>query len=367
MKENPLTKLKALGQSIWLDFISRDLITSGKLRQYIEEDGLSGLISNHANFDKAIAESHEYDDDIRKLVEAGKDTKAIYESIMIHDIQLAADEFRKQYHETDCQEGYVSLKLNSYLAHDIQGTIEEARRLWTAVNRPNIYIKIPATVEGRAAMEQLISEGINVNATLLFWLQDYNHVISAYLSGLELRIAQGKPIDYVSSVASFYLGNIDELFAAKLEKLICGGGEKADLAKKLKGKVAISIAKTAYQIYKEFIDSGRFERLVMHGANPQRLVWTNFSDMNYVDSLIGQGVITAMPLETLHDYREQGRPFASIEDDAEEASWVTHQLSTLGSNIEIINQQLECKGIEQYDQAYDKLLSTIEKNLVRLR
>ena len=211
MKDNPLKKLETLGQSIWLDYIRRDLIASGGLRHLIEEDGLRGMTSNPSIFEKAIAESHMYDQDIRDMALKKKDVKVIYETLSQRDVQNAADEFRSVYEKTDDEDGYVSLEVNPHLAHDTKGTIEEARRLWAALNRPNVLIKIPATSDGLPAIRQLISEGINVNVTLLFVLPRYRQVAEAYIAGLEARAVQGKPVKHIASVASFFLSRIDTL------------------------------------------------------------------------------------------------------------------------------------------------------------
>ena len=232
VKENHLKQLGMLGQSIWLDYIRRDLIAGGELRRLIKEDGLRGMTSNPSIFEKAIAGSHEYDEDIRTMALDGKDCKAIYEALSQHDVQGAADEFRPVYDETDGKDGYVSLEVNPHLAHDTEGTIAEARRLWAALNRPNVFIKVPATTEGLPAIQQLISEGINVNVTLLFGLPRYRQVAEAYITGMEECLAQGKPVKHVASVASFFVSRIDTLVDPLLEKIIAQGGEAAELAKK---------------------------------------------------------------------------------------------------------------------------------------
>ena len=208
-KENPLKRLGTLGQSIWLDYIRRDLIVSGELRRLIEEDGIRGMTSNPAIFEKAIASSRDYDEDIRAQAFMGKNIETIYESISQHDVQSAADEFRSLYDRTDGEDGYVSLEVNPHLAHDTKATIEEARRLWAALNRPNVLIKVPATSEGLPAIQQLISEGINVNVTLLFGLPRYRQVAEAYIAGLKARVGQGQPVHHIVSVASFFLSRID--------------------------------------------------------------------------------------------------------------------------------------------------------------
>ncbi len=231
MKDNPVKALAAFGQSIWLDYIRRNLIVSGELSRLIEEDGLRGMTSNPSIFEKAIGESHDYDEDIRAMALEGKGVMAIYEALSLGDVQSAADTFRPLYDKTDGQDGYVSLEVNPHLAHDTTGTMEEARRLWTALDRPNVLIKVPATAEGLPAIEQLISEGISVNVTLLFGLPRYRQVADAYLAGIETRAAQGKPIKQVASVASFFVSRIDALVDPLLEKHIASGGREADVAK----------------------------------------------------------------------------------------------------------------------------------------
>ena len=296
MKNNPLKQLEAFGQSIWLDYIRRDLIASGELRRLIEEDGLRGMTSNPAIFEKAIAGSQDYDEDIRAMALEGKDVKAIYETLSQRDVQSAADEFRPLYERRTATDGYVSLEVNPHLAHDTHGTMQEARRLWGALNRPNVFIKVPATAEGLPAIRQLISEGINVNVTLLFGLPRYRQVAEAYIAGIEARAAQGKPVKHVASVASFFVSRIDALVDPLLEPIIAQGGKKADLAKKVRGQVAIASAKLAYQIYKEIFGSERFQKLAEQGARVQRLLWAStgtknpdYSDVKYVETLIGRG------------------------------------------------------------------------------
>ena len=238
MKNNSLKQLAALGQSIWLDYIRRDLIASGGLRRLIEEDGLRGMTSNPSIFEKAIAESHDYDEDIRAMALEGKGAKAIYETLSQRDVQSAADEFRPLYDRTDGNDGYVSLEINPHLAHDTPGTIEEARRLWTALNRPNVFIKVPAAAEGVPAIQQLISEGISVNVTLLFGLPRYRQVTDAYIAGIKARAAQGKPVKHVASVASFFVSRIDAMVDPLLEKRITQGGGEGDVEKQVHGQVA---------------------------------------------------------------------------------------------------------------------------------
>ena len=280
MSSNPLKRLGALGQSIWLDYIRRDLISSGGLRRLIEEDGLRGMTSNPSIFEKAIADSHDYDEDIRAMALDGKGVGAIYESLSQRDVQSAADEFRPLYDKTDGTDGFVSLEVNPHLAHDTRGTTEEGRRLWAALNRPNVLIKVPATANGLPAIQQLIGEGISVNVTLLFGLPRYRQVVEAYLAGVEARAAQGKPVKHLASVASFFVSRIDALVDPLLEKIMAQGGKEADLAKAARGQTAIASAKMAYRIYQEIFGSDRFKKLAAQGARAQRLLWASTSTKN---------------------------------------------------------------------------------------
>src|SRR5664279_2713662 len=352
MKENPLKKLEALGQSIWLDYIRRDLITSGKLRRLIKEDGLRGMTSNPSIFEKAIAESHIYDKDISEIALKEKNIQLIYETICLRDVQNAADEFKTIYVKTDGKDGFVSLEVNPHLAHDTEGTIKEARRLWAALNRPNVLIKVPATVEGLPAIRQLISEGINVNVTLLFALPRYRQVTEAYIAGITDRIHQGKTIKNIVSVASFFLSRIDAVIDPKEADFIASEGEQAHFATKIRGQVAISSAKVAYKIYKEVFENEQFTKL---GASPQRLLWAStspkdpkYSDVKYIEALIGPNTVNTIPLKILEAYRDHGEPANLLEVDVEQASWVMSELSEIGVDLKSITEKLENDGVGKF-------------------
>jgi transaldolase len=372
MKNNPLKRLGALGQSIWLDYIRRDLIAAGGLRRLIEEDGLRGMTSNPAIFEKAIAESHDYDEEIRAMALEEKGAEAIYETLSQRDVQCAADEFRPLYDSTDGNDGYVSLEVNPHLAHDTNGTTEEARRLSTALNRPNVLIKVPATAAGLPAIRQLISEGISVNVTLLFGLPRYRQVVEAYIAGIEVRLAQGKPVKHIASVASFFLSRIDALVDPQLDILIAQGGKNADFANKAHGQTAIASAKMAYQIYKEIFASDRFRKLAARGARVQRLLWAStstknpdYSDVKYVEALIGPDTVNTAPLETLDAYRNHGEPKARLEQDTKEAGQVLERLPELGISIDEVTQQLEDEGVEKFIKPFDKLMETLAQSSPR--
>jgi len=363
-----LKKLETFGQSIWLDYIRRDLIASGELRRLIEEDGLRGMTSNPSIFEKAIAESHIYDLDIRDMALKKENVKTIYEALSQRDVQNAADEFRSVYEKTDGRDGYVSLEVNPHLAYDAKGTIEEARRLWAALNRPNVFIKVPATSDGLPAIRQLISEGINVNVTLLFGLPRYRQVAEAYIAGLEARTAQGNPVKYIASVASFFLSRIDTLVDPLVEKFIEPSGKKTEIAKKVRGQVAISSAKAAYQIYKEIFGNNRFKKLADKGARVQRLLWAStstknpdYSDVKYIEPLIGPDTVNTVPLETIGAYRDHGDPKSRLEQDVKGANWVMARLPELGISIDKVTGQLEDEGVKKFDEPFDKLMETLIK------
>jgi len=368
MKDNPLKKLETLGQSIWLDYIRSDLITSGQLRRLIEEDGLRGMTSNPSIFEKAIAESNIYDQDIREMAIKKKDVKAIYEALSQRDVQNAADEFRRVYEKTDGKDGYVSLEVSPHLAYDTKGTVDEARRLWAVLNRPNVFIKVPATSDSLPAIQQLITEGINVNVTLLFGLPRYRQVAQAYIAGLEARAAQGKPVKHIASVASFFLSRIDTLVDPMVEKFLELGGKKAEIAKRVHGQVAISSAKAAYSIYKEIFGSTRFKKLSDKGARVERLLWAStstknpdYSDVKYIESIIGPNTVNTVPLKTIDDYRDHGDPKLRLEQNVDEANWIMAQLPELGINIDRVTQQLEDEGVKKFNEPFDKLMETLAK------
>jgi transaldolase len=367
MKENPLVKLGTFGQSIWLDYIRRKMIDSGELKKFIDEDGLKGVTSNPSIFEKAIAGSDDYDADIRKQAQAGKSIEEIYETLTVEDVGQGADVFRPVYDRLDGKDGFVSLEVNPHLAHDTQGSIAEARRLWQALNRPNVFIKIPATKAGLPAIQQLISEGINVNVTLLFGLPRYKEVAEAYIAGMESRAGKGQPLNRVASVASFFLSRIDVLLDPKLEQLAAAGGPKATGAKELQGQIAIASAKIAYTIYQEIYGSERFKKLAAQGARPQRLLWASTStknpaypDVKYVEPLIGPETVNTLPLETLEAYRDHGNPASRLTEEVERAASYLKRLPEMGIDLNQATQQLEDEGVEKFNKPFDSLMCTLE-------
>lgn len=371
MKENPLLKINDFGQSIWLDFLRRKMITSGELEELIEKDGLRGITSNPKIFDKVIAGSHDYDDELRALALGGKSAHEIYDALTVKDVQDAADLFRPVYEKMDGKDGFVSLEVNPHLARDVEGTLSEARRLWKMLSRPNVFIKVPATKEGLKCIRRLIGEGVNVNVTLLFGLPRYRKVVQAYISGLEDRIKRGESIEGISSVASFFLSRIDVLVDPMLEKRTAPGSQNAGPAEKAHGQVAIASAKKAYQIYKKIFGGKRFRRLSEKGARPQRVLWAststknpNYPDLKYVEPLIGPETINTVPQETLNAYRDHGNPAPSLEESIEEAAEVLESLPELDIDIDQVTQQLEDEGIEKFNKPYDDLMANLEEKRI---
>ncbi len=371
MSQNPLLDLQALGQSIWIDFISRGMISSGELRRMIEEDGVSGVTSNPSIFEKAISESSDYDELLRSQASIEKTPEEILQALTIEDIQSVADLLRPTYDRTDGRDGFVSLEVSPRLAHDTAGTIAEARQLWSAINRPNAMIKVPATQEGLPAIQQLTAEGINVNITLLFGLPRYRDVVEAYISGLEVLAANGKPLKPVASVASFFLSRIDTLVDPVLEKIMETGSPQADIAARLHGQIAIASAKVAYEMYKGIFGSERFTSLAKKGARTQKLLWAStstknpaYSDTKYIEPLIGADTINTVPVDTLNAYRDHGHPEQTLTQGVREAYQQLDMLSSVGIDLNAVTQQLEDEGIEKFVSAFDRLLVSIQKRQV---
>ena len=353
---NPLLELKKAGQSVWLDFIRRDLMTGGELQRLINQDGLAGVTANPAIFEKAISHGSEYDGTIARL--AGRSTKEIYEAIAFEDVGMAADIFKPVYEQTKRADGYVSIEVLASLANDTQGSIRDAKRYWQAVSRPNIMVKIPATKEGLPAIEECLAAGININITLIFSIQRYLAVAEAYVRALERRVESGQPIDGLASVASLFVGR---------EEGASGEGQK-QMLQALLGKVAIANSKVAYRHYKQIVGGERFKRLRDKGARPQRVLWASTSTKNpkypdtyYVDELIGPETVNTIPPETLEKFREHGRVRPSLEENVEAAYETLKRLTEVGISLDAVTDQLEIEGVKQFDDAYNKLLKEIEE------
>ena len=365
---NPLKDLEQFGQAPWLDNLSRGLVQSGELKRLADEEGIKGLTSNPAIFEKSIGHSDEYDEEIAALLKAGTtDIAAIFRRLAVADIQAAAEALTPVYKKTKGVDGYVSLEVSPYIAHDEAATVAEAREIWADVGRPNLMVKVPATAEGIPAFQTLISEGINVNVTLLFAKDVYVKVAEAYIAGLEDRAVQGQPVDRVASVASFFLSRIDVLLDPRLEKLAASGGPQAPGARELIGQVAIASAKAAYTIYQVIFGSARFKKLAANGARPQRLLWASTStknpaypDLKYVEPLIGADTVNTLPPETLAAYRDHGDPAARLTEGVDRAAGFMQRLPEMGIDLDRATQQLEDEGVEKFNQPFDSLMATLE-------
>lgn len=369
MSTNPLIELTRLGQSVWNDNIERKLVTSGELKRLVDEDGLSGVTSNPAIFEKAIVSSDLYADQLRGLAREGKGAQEIYEALAIRDIQMAADVLASVYESTGGTDGFVSLECSPLLANDTQGTIEETRRLWSLVDRRNVMIKIPGTPEGIPAIEQAIYEGININITLLFSLHAYDQTMEAYIRGLERRVAETKPINAISSVASFFVSRIDSAVDKELERRISQtpGEEEKTRLQSLLGRIAIANAKVAYQRYKKVFHGKRFAALKERGAQVQRPLWASTStknpvypDVYYVEALIGPETVDTLPPATIVAFRDHGRARVTIEDNLEEERAMLDRLEEVGISLDQVTSHVLSDGVRLFVEPFEKLLKTIE-------
>jgi transaldolase/glucose-6-phosphate isomerase len=368
MDLNPLRELNRLGQSVWHDYIRRGELLSGELKRLMDEDGITGVTSNPSIFEKAIAGSADYDEAIRRLTLQGLSAAQIYERLAVEDIQMAADLFRPIYDATKGRDGFVSIEVSPLLARDTEGTIAEARRLHRAVNRPNVMVKIPGTREGLPAIEQMLAEGININITLLFAIGRYVEVAEAYIAALEKRAEEGKPLEWIASVASFFVSRIDTLVDQQLEsKLAIASPAERKTIEGLLGKAAIANAKMAYGEYQKIFGSGRFKALEAKGAHVQRVLWAStstknpqYSDILYVQELIGPDTVNTMPPATIAAYRDHGRPRWTLQEGIEDSKKLLEQLGPLGINFDAITQKLEDDGCEAFSRDYNKLLNVIE-------
>ena len=369
---NPVKELQKFGQSVWLDYIRRDLLTGGELKRLIEEDGVRGMTSNPAIFEKAIADSKLYDDILASLRgKPGLSPTACYETIAIRDIQDAADILRGVYQSTQRRDGYVSLEVSPYLARETKATIEEARRLWKAVGRENIMIKVPGTREGIPAFQHLISEGININVTLLFSRQVYEQVAEAYVAGVEQLAAKGGEVAKIASVASFFISRIDTLvdsIAESKRKASKDAAEQQKL-KNIEGKVAVANGKLAYQSYQRIFGSDLWKKLAARDAKTQRVLWAststknpNYNDVMYVEELIGPETVNTMPPNTLEAYRDHGKPRTSLTEDIPGAERTMKELAQLGISIDEVTDKLTQDGVRLFAEAFDKLLAAVEKS-----
>ena len=369
---NPLKALLSYGQSMWLDYIRRDLITSGSLKKMIEEEGLRGMTSNPAIFEKAIAESSLYDDILKSLASRNDlDATGRYEQIAIRDIQDVADVLRPVYESSKSRDGYVSLEVSPLLALKTQETIDEARRLWKAVNRENVMIKVPGTPQGLPAVRQLIGEGININITLLFAQEVYEKVAEAYLAGLEDLAKHGGNLKKMASVASFFISRIDTLVDSIIDDKLktMSNVQQEALLKSLLGKVAIANGKLTYQRYQRIFSGPRWQALAAQGAQTQRVLWASTStknpayrDVMYVEELIGPDTVNTMPPATIDAFRDHGRLRNSLTEDVAGAQDVMDNLARTGISIKEVTSKLTDDGVKLFADAFHKLLAAVEKS-----
>lgn len=359
MKMNSLREVQKLGQSIWLDYMRRDLITSGELKRLIEEDGISGITSNPTIFDKAISAGNQYDATIDKILRQNPHTEpaVLFERIEVEDIRMAADALRPVYDQTSGDDGFISIEVNPHLAYDTSASISEARRLWSEVDRPNLMVKIPATCEGLPAIEQLTADGINVNVTLTFSISQYDDVAHAYLRG----IARAHEPHKISSVASFFVSRVDTAVDKALEET----GTPEALA--LRGKAGIANAKLAYLRFREIFSGEEFRRARDRGARLQRPLWAStstknkaYSDVMYIEGLIGENTINSIPPETLAAFRDHGHAQSALPGDAADNEEVIGRLLAMDINLRSIGMELTEEGVEKFEKSYDGLIRTLE-------
>jgi transaldolase / glucose-6-phosphate isomerase len=370
-KENPLKALIKFGQSVWFDYIRRDLITTGQLARLISDDGLRGMTSNPTIFEKAFSSSPDYTKPLGELArKGGLDAKGIYETLAIRDIQDAAHALRGVYEQTKRRDGYVSLEVSPYLAHKTQETKDEARRLWKTVGRENVMIKVPGTPEGIPAIRELIGSGINVNVTLLFAQSVYEQVAEAYIAGLEDLAGRGGDLSKVASVASFFVSRIDALIDGKIDAMLkdAAAGTDPALLKSLHGKVAIANAKLTYQKYKEIFSGPRWQALAAKGATTQRVLWAStgtknpaYSDVLYVEELIGPDTVNTVPPATFDAFRDHGKPRASLEENVDGARKTMADLGRSPISMKAVTDQLTEDGVKLFAKAFDELLAAVEK------
>ena len=369
--ENPLRGLLAYGQSPWLDFIRRNILLNGDLKKMIANDGLRGMTSNPAIFEKAITAGDDYNDIIHAQDAKSSSAMALYEKIAIRDVQDAADIFRAVNTETKGRDGYVSLEVSPNLAFDTQATIEEARRLWKTVSRPNVMIKIPATPQGLPAIRQALEEGININITLLFAQSAYEQVAEAFLAALEARVAKGQDISQIASVASFFVSRIDSLVDSKIDATLKTetDAKKKGLLESLQGKVAIANARRTYQKYQELFGGSRWKALAAKGAQTQRLLWASTSTKNpkyrdvlYVEELIGADTVDTIPPATFDAFRDHGKLRPSLTENVAGANKTMADLEAAGISMKEVTDKLLTDAVKLFQDPFKQLLDTIEKH-----
>lgn len=368
MHRSPIATLHDFGQSPWLDFLERGFVRSGRLSELSKRWGLRGVTSNPAIFAKAMEGPGPYDAAIRELSGRGASALEIYEHLALEDVSETADLFRPLFEDSGSDDGFVSLEVSPRLAHDNEGTVSEARRLWALLDRPNVLIKVPATPAGIRAIEQLVSEGINVNVTLLFSIARYREVAAAYMAGLSRALARGRRLDGIASVASFFLSRIDVMVDARLYAIAEQGGTRGREAASLRGEAAVASAKQAYACFEQLFGSPEFRKLASRGARVQRLLWAStgtkdpaYSDVKYVEPLIGPRTVSTMPLATLEAYDDHGRPGSRVTEGVDRAARILRELENVGVSQDRVGAELESEGVAKFLQPFEALLETIER------
>lgn len=376
MGSNLLVQLQNYGQSVWLDQISRSLLTTGELKRLIDEDGLRGMTSNPTIFQKAIGKGEDYAEAIKQVAHSGGSVSDVYEAVVIEDIGAAADVFRPVYDSLGSSDGFVSLEVSPLLANDTQATIKEAKGLWSRLNRPNVMIKVPATPAGLPAIEELTASGLNINVTLIFAVGVYERVAEAYIRGLERRAAAGQPIDRIASVASFFVSRIDTAVDKQLEKL---ASETNDTAQKqriesLMGKAAIANAKLAYESFLKIFSGDRWNQLKQKGAHVQRPLWASTSTKNpkyrdtlYVEELIGADTVNTVPMNTLEDFRDHGVVKPTLQNGIEDAHRTFDELKAAGIDMQAVTQKLTEDGVSSFADSFNALIEVIKGRTEELR
>src|SRR5712691_912905 len=369
MTVNPLKKLAELGQSVWYDYIRRDLYQGGELTRLIEEYGLAGMTSNPTIFQKAIAETDLYDDAIRRLSGQGRAGSALFEALEVEDVRGAADVFRPVFDRARGDDGFVSIEVNPALTHDTEGTIAEARRLWRACDRPNVMVKIPGTSEGVPAIRACLAEGININITLLFSVARHREVMEAYLSAMEARVAAGQPVDSIRSVASYFVSRVDTLIDRKLDAIAASGPEALrPRARALRGKIGIANARLAYEAFEQSFAAERFRPLAAKGVRRQRPLWASTSTKDqaypplyYVEALVASDSVDTMPPETFALYGKDGKPQVRIHDDLAGAREAFRELAALGLDASKVAAELEKEGEQKFVASYEQVVKAVEE------
>jgi transaldolase len=366
MSKNPLFKLAEYGQSVWYDDISRSLVRGDGLQRLIDERAVVGVTTNPSIFEKVIGQSDEYDDDLRRLAEQGASPEDIFMDMALDDVSRALDILKPAYESSEHTDGRVSMEVLASLAHDTEGTEAMVRDIWRRVNKPNLMVKIPATDAGIPAIEEMLYEGHSINITLIFGLDYYRRVAEAYVNAVERRLAEGKPVEEIGSVASFFVSRVDSKVDKQLDDLVADGKLLAEDAKRLKGKAAVANAKLAYEVYKEIFKSDRFKELEAKGAKVQRCLWASTSTKNpdypdilYIEELVGPETVNTIPLATLEAYADHGNPSNRIEEGLEEARALMSQLEEVGIDMQQVTDELIVEGVDSFSAAFDKLLDSI--------